>query len=718
MPIVKQKAKARVQTFNGGENSTAQSSAVKTPFGVLARNCTIDKLGKVSQRIGLARTGDNPDTLISQYTFAASSSVDDKASNDGVDTSISYVDGKFSKAASFNGTTSLITVATTTGIDFTSMGASVITTWVYVDSDGENDTGAIFTKGNHYAHVFGESGSTVKIKFVIDYGAGTDAVVETSTTMSINAWHKIELHYNADESLDVYIDGAIASYDVDTTGSGTIDDDSSDPLIIGNNAAASKTFDGEIEDFRIYDGTRAADKYELDKIVGLTWFKVGSTVDRVYRIRDTDLERLDDNLKGWTTIDTGFTADTDTNFVQCKDELFILNGVENVHSMDTSEIITDEGDTNTDPPKGTVGAWSQNKRFFVGGSLTVADRELITFSDVDDAHTFDRAANRFRVSSKQAGRVKWIQSFKLNELIIYKEDSIFVLNMTGATPLTDWSLQPVNVSIGCKAGRTVQDIGNDHVFLDNEGFVRLLSRTTFDKLKTSVISEPVQAILDTINIDAIEKSCSQFIDGKYFLAIPTGTNTENNITLVWDTQAAALLNIPASGWTVIPDDTWYPSYFSTFEFGDNELRLVVADNRNVSLVYKHVGNFDNGAAIEMELAGPEHSGNSRGAEKIWGPLHVVFEAGEATTVTIQANIDAAGYLTVGTLNLTGSAPVLPIDLPFNLGGTNVADGVFTIKQLGRGKTCIIKILHNTYNVRPTFFEYELWSTERAVKETP
>ena len=46
---------------------------------------------------------------------------------------------------------------------------------------------------------------------------------------------------------------------------------------------------------------------------------------------------------------------------------------------------------------------------------------------------------------------------QLNELIIYKEDSIFVLDMTGSTPLTDWTLQPLNEAIGCKAGKTVQD---------------------------------------------------------------------------------------------------------------------------------------------------------------------------------------------------------------------------------------------------------------------
>ncbi len=719
-PIVREKQKIRVQTFNGGEDSTSEPSVIKTPAASIARNVNLNSLGKAVQRIGLARVGDNPDELIAHYTFDASDSTDDKGALDGTDTSVSYVDGKFGIAASFNGTTSLITIAADTTIDCDEMEDFVISCWVYVKSDGQNDKGVIFDKvgattAGYRAWVHTESSSTVELSFEVQH-ADTDAVVETSTTIATDTWTKLEFHSNADDSLDIYINGAVASYDTDTSGVGAKSDDSANALIIGNRAAADRTFDGYIDDLRIYDGTRAADKYEMDKIYGLTHYKVGSTIDRVYRIRDKDLENLDDDGKGWTTVDAGFTADKQTNFVQAKDILFILNGTEDVHTMASDETVTDEGnftnDNADDPPKTpSYGAWAQNNRMFLSGSTVAGQEDWVWFSNSLDPQTYDQT-NVFKVRSGSGGKVTWLQTFKLNELMIYKEDSIFVLDMSGATPLTDWKLQPVNIDIGCKAGQTVQDIGNDHVFLDHEARVRLLSRTTFDKLRTSVISGPIQDILDDINMDEIAQATSAFIDGKYYLSFPSDTSTINNRTVVWDAEAARLTGNPASGWSVMPADTWNVSAYTTFQFGDNTNRLVVGDSRALSLVYKQSGNTDNGTTIDMEVAGPTHDGGNRHTDKIWGPLFVVWNAGENTTAELFADVEESGFVSLGTLGLTGSSPILPIPLPFSLGGKNKATDMFQIKNLGRGKTCRIKAKHQQYNQTATFIEYELYSEER------
>lgn len=711
MPSVRKKQKIRVQTFNGGQDSSSEPAVVKSPFASIAQNVVLDELGKATQREGLSLIGDNPDTLISKWTFDASDSTDDKGSNDGSDTSISYVDGKFGKAASFNGTTSKITVSADTTIDINTVDTFNFTCWVYVNSDGEGDTGRIFTKGSSYAQVQGETASTVLLRFVVDYD-GTDANVVTSTTIPIDTWTKLEFHHNTDNSLDIIINGAIASYSTDTTGSGSLVDDSADDLILGNNSGQTSTFDGEMDDIRFYNDTRTADFYEQDKINGIDRYDVGSTVDRLYRARDVHIERLDDNHKGWTVVDSSFTADLETNFVQAKDILFILNGTDNVYSMDSSESFTDEANTNTDPPRTTVGAWSQNNRLFLGGSKTVAQRDFVWFSNSLDPQTFDRNTNVFKVRSGGGGAVTWLKPFKLNEMIIYKGDSVFALDMTGATPLTDWTLQPINEDIGCLAGRTVQDIGNDHIFLDDEGFVRLLSRTAFDKLQTSIISTPVQDILDTINIDAITKATSEFVDGKYYLAFPTGTNTENNMVLMWDSVAARLSGKPEAGWTAFKSDDWNVGDFTSFEFGDNKLSVVVSDNRAITQCYQHTGNTDNGGIIEMEIAGPQHDLGQRGTDKIWGPVYVVANAGEATTLDIQAEVDAGGFESIGTISLTGGAPVLPIALEFNLGGSDKAEKTFHVKKIGRGRTCRVKARHATYNVKPTFLEYELWSEQR------
>lgn len=727
MPLIRQKKRVRVQSFNAGENSTAEPGIVKSPFASLAQNVNLDEAGKVKQRIGVDEVGDSPDTLKMDMNFSTSSAVDDEGNIIAAsitETSTAYDDGKFAKAIQFNGTTSSVLVAATeTEVSVNTMGPFVITAWVYVDTDGGSDQGRIVDKyatGGYRFWVHTESSSTVKLSFEVDY-VTTNALAVTSTTMSTGAWHKVEAVL-ATHTPEIYIDGAEASYGTQTDGVGGAVDDSAVPLYIGSDGTSTYYFDGAMEQVRIYDGARTSIEYEQKKIMALTRYHVGSTIDTLVRVRNKHLEELDSDQKGWTRLNAsdGFeatTANKETNFVQALDKLFILNGEDNVHSMASNKDITDELDTNVDPPITTVGAWAQNNRLFLSGSLTDSERDFVWFSNTLAPQTFGRATNVFKVRSGTSGKVTWLEPFKLNELIIYKSDSIFVLNMTGTTPLTDWTLQPLNTEVGCAAGKSVQSVGDDHIFLDNEGKVRLLSRTTFDKLQTAVISSPIQTILDTINIDAISTVTSALIDGKYYLSFPSGTATEPDRTIIWDSAAARLAKDPEVGWSTVPEDIWYAKCFAPFEFGDNELRLVHGDSRAINTVYKHKGNSDAGKTIDMSVAGPAHDFGNRDTDKIWGPLHFVWVAGEATTAEMFANIDEGGFESLGTLSLTGGAPVLPIALEFSLGGSSRATQMFHVKQIGRGKTCRIKAQHNQNNSTATFIEYTLYARERIPRIT-
>lgn len=823
MPITEHEQKVRVSIFNGGEDSTSEKTLVVPPFATIARNCLLDEPGRIIQRLGLTAVGDNPDILISKYTFDASNATDDKSTNDGVETNITYSDGKFGKCAEFNSNTSLITIPADSSIDITSMGPFVMTCWVAPNGAGQNDTGMIWSKGNSYACVKPDTSTTVILEFAVKHSTTTAKVI-TSTTISADVenqtFTKVEFHYNADKSLDIFINGAVASYSTDDTGDGTVEDDSSDDLILGNNVGVTATFDGCIDDFRIYDGTRAAAAYEMNKIYGLGTFKVGATIDKLYRIRNTSLESLQSTLKGWDSVATGFTANKDTSLIQANGELWILNGVDRPHVLTTASAIKtkinpaeqttgtgldditsggtytgtadavfeieitsedtpdvfkwkkDDGEYTTavditgsaqtlsdgvtitfdattghsagdiwkvyvypdegigaelgeaggskyNAPNCSLGAWAQNNRMFLSGHLNEALFDYVWFSNTLDAHTYNTTAgtgNFFRVQSGTSGKVTQLKPFKLNELIIYKTDSIFALDMTGATPLTDWTLQPVNTDIGCVAGRTVKDIGNDQIFLDKEGNVRLLSRTTFDKLKTSIISGPVQDFLDQINITHMHKACAELIDGRYYLAFPSGSSTENNVVLVWDSVVAGLLGKSDAGWTVITGSNWVPSYMTTWEFGDDKISLAVGDSRAVSLVYQHTGNSDNGQTIDFQLAGQQHDGGNRGTEKIWGPLYVVAQAGVEAELVISVELNNQGFIDIGTIDLSGGVVNLPIDLPFELGGEDKTESMFHVKRLGRGRTCRIKVTNRTYNQQVEFNEYELYYQERTMRE--
>jgi len=716
LPVLTSKrAKVTQIDFTGGQNSGDDPSTIKANQASLIENSYITQVGRVEQREGQTPVGDNPATLISKWTFDASTAVDDKSTNEGTATSVTYVDGKFGKCASFNGTTSTITVPANSSIDVTSMGAFRLSAWIYVDSDGENDEGRIFDKFSstnvgYRFFVFGQSGSTVKLDFEVGH-ATTNTRVITSTTLSTGAWHKVDAIYNTDKSGDIYIDGTIATYATDTTGVDGISNDSAIALNLGNNLATTRTFDGEIDDMRIYDGSFTADELEIKPILGLTTYAVGTTYNKPIRAIDTKIQELNTNSLTWDNITglTALTADLTTNFIQGLDRLFILNGTDNVFSIDSSLTVTDEGNTNTDFPRTTFAEWTANNRMFAGGSQTQSLRDYVWFSDALDPQTWNRSTNVFKVNSGGGGKVTWLKMFKEFELIIYKDDSIFVLQMDGTTPLTDWNLKPLSVVVGCPAGRTVCDIGNDQIYLANDG-VRLLSRTSFDKLRVGVISDPIRDIIEQINQDAVQNSVGFFENGLYLLGVPVGTSTIPNQWMIWDSFAAAKTGDPNGSWTTIPVDVWNMSCMTSFGFGDNLKTIIGGDARSVSLCYKVLsGNTDNGAAIIQDIITKEHDFEEPFTIKIFDPVRFTAETGSDANYNYSIDVDHTGFSSIASTGTLSGALQTPFTTPTTTGGSEANNSSYRSKFAGKGTTARLRITNSVYNKRPTFIDYELFA---------
>lgn len=451
------------------------------------------------------------------------------------------------------------------------------------------------------------------------------------------------------------------------------------------------------------------DNSTTNVILGITHFNVSDTLDTMLRARATKIQRLAADYSDWTDITglTSLTTGLTTNFVQALDKCFILNGTDNVYSVDSALAVTDEGNTNTDFPKTTIAEWAQNNVMFASGSLTVTERDYVWFSNSIAPQTWVRDTNVFKVRSGDGGYVTWLKMFKEFELIIYKNDSIYVLNIEGATPLTDWDLKPLSVAVGCPAGRTVCDIGNDHIFLGNDG-VRLLSRTQFDKLRVGVISDPVRDIIDSINQDAIGTANACFENGLYILNIPTNTATMPDRTLIWDSIAAARNGDPNSAWTVVPKATWNLSCMSSFGFGDNVKTFVGGSSSANSLCYKVLnGTTDNGTAIVQRIVTKQIDFDEAFSQKIFDPSQFVADTGSDGIYLIEMQVDEGGWVTVGQMSLAGGL-VTPFATP---GTTSIINAVknFRTKFTGRGTYVQFRITNSVSGKIPTFIEYTTYA---------
>ena len=197
---------------------------------------------------------------VAHYILNSDSTDSSGNGNDGADTAVSYVAGKINNAASFNGTTSLITVTDAASIQNIFDGGGTIAAWIFPDSIGENGAGQIVNKrlsGNDgYALSLRTGGvGTLDINFFQDF-SGTDGNWQsTSAVITEGEWNHVAVVYDADavgNNPIIYVNGGVVALTEVTTPVGTRTTDVGNDLAIGNRTDQLFTFDGEIDDVRIY----------------------------------------------------------------------------------------------------------------------------------------------------------------------------------------------------------------------------------------------------------------------------------------------------------------------------------------------------------------------------------------------------------------------------------------------------------------------------------
>lgn len=413
------------------------------------------------------------------------------------------------------------------------------------------------------------------------------------------------------------------------------------------------------------------------------------------------------NINAPSGQDYDLTAGKDTEFLQCNDLFAVLNGFDETAFYNGSA--WDPGSSSTaSPPVGTTGAWVLNY-LFISGNPT--NEDWVYFSNNLDPQTFTQATDIFRVNTGDGQAVIRLEPFKLNEMIIYKEKSTYDLDLTGTTPLDDWTLQPISRSVGTPARRSVVNLGNDHWFLSSEPFaVRSLVRTSFDKLLIDMVSQPVQDYFDgtgsiTLNTTQVSKACAILFDNKYILAIPTGTSIVNNTVLVHD--------FLTKSW--YPIDGWFPAAWAIF---DEELYYIDAlDGRAIKCFTGTKGDVASGpivtasseptVAISWEYRSKNFDFDAPENLKMPDALMVEFEAVGAYDVDIYIEIDDRGWQSVGSLTMDADSVTLPADLPIVLSSAGIATQTFQLEEYGEFKKIKVRFVQDGLNQLVNLHSYTL-----------
>ncbi len=189
-----------------------------------------------------------------------------------------------------------------------------------------------------------------------------------------------------------------------------------------------------------------------------------------------------------------------------------------------------------------------------GSSPTITDRDIrdeIIASDILDSDTYDRLQNQFRITGGTADYVVALEPFAEDNLLAFNRNSIHLLSGISGS-LADITVRQITNEVGCVARKSVVQIGNQVLFLSDNGVYSANFGDLYNLRGAGVpLSEPVNATIQRINRDYAYKAVAAYFSNRYYLAVPIDASETNNAILIY--------NFLNQGWEsldVIDQDGW------------------------------------------------------------------------------------------------------------------------------------------------------------------
>ncbi|OGM33438.1 hypothetical protein A2803_04980 [Candidatus Woesebacteria bacterium RIFCSPHIGHO2_01_FULL_44_21] len=177
----------------------------------------------------------------------------------------------------FDGTDDVVTVTNADPIDMNVglLNGFTISAWVNPDTAGEGSAGQIFNKTTTTTTNCALGGSTpFNVTCTLD--SATDATVTVNGVLPASTWTHFAVSYtdDADDEITVWINGIAMGSSTNGVGPNSAD---TSALNIGNNTGGTATFDGKIDEFKVYSSELASDQIKIDaNFGGVLNFGVGS----------------------------------------------------------------------------------------------------------------------------------------------------------------------------------------------------------------------------------------------------------------------------------------------------------------------------------------------------------------------------------------------------------------------------------------------------------
>lgn len=420
---------------------------------------------------------------------------------------------------------------------------------------------------------------------------------------------------------------------------------------------------------------------------GGTFFKDNSGNEYLIEVNSGKTYYWQNSGTTWTQIGTTVFTNTTTNvsFSTLNGRLFIAPGTsDNNYSWSGSGSLTDEGNTNADPPRGTLLCQQAGRLVSAGEAASNQDYER--FSDIFDGQTWDRNVNNKRTPTDGSEAITAIATYRKEEILTFTAFSTHSWNISGST-VSSFSRIQLDSKVGCIAPRSVVVVGDDAFFLSADKQVRTIKRTVQDL--AFAVSNPityfVPNLMARINSTYANLCAGVYFNNYYLLAAPLDTNTTNSSVIVFDMlhqfqTPSGSVPICVGEWTNMKVNQFVVTYFG----GIARLHYIDALDGSVKQMFDNSGT-DDGTAIApridfraFDYSAPDHYKTAH-----HGEMQFTNSNGTATLVYIK---DDGVENTLGSKAIGSTAANLPVSLPFNLQGDSGVDPwLFTMHSRGRSK---------------------------------
>ena len=167
------------------------------------------------------------------------------------------------------------------------------------------------------------------------------------------------------------------------------------------------------------------------------------------------------------------------------------------------------------------------------GQYTVRDNlDEIIVSDILDSDTYDQIYNQYRFNAGTADFNVGLLSFADDKLVVFNRNSIHLVE--GSSPAAS-TVQLITNEVGCLARRTIVQIGNNVMFLSDNGVYGANFQDLYNLRGSELpLSSSIQTTIDKINRQHWDQSVAVYFNNRYYIAVPTDGSTVNNTILIFN----------------------------------------------------------------------------------------------------------------------------------------------------------------------------------------